>query len=160
MLDKMETGRGQLGGPVEHSEGKGRECVSVMDRGVGTREQVLNVLIACRWYEPDKPSISSSTEAWLKLTASLVELREKLGTNPRIDRPVCWGLCLVSFFSGAVGSVQICRWLVKGCYVLTTRDTYGLGPYVDWVWDTCGMLVEFSPAGCISIRIVATLGYE
>jgi hypothetical protein len=23
MLDKMETGRGQLGGPVEHSEGKG-----------------------------------------------------------------------------------------------------------------------------------------
>jgi hypothetical protein len=29
MLDKMETGWGQLGGPVEHSEGKGGE--SVMD---------------------------------------------------------------------------------------------------------------------------------
>jgi hypothetical protein len=27
MLDKMETERGHLGGPVEHSEGKGRESV-------------------------------------------------------------------------------------------------------------------------------------
>jgi hypothetical protein len=27
MLDKMETGRGHLGGPVEHSEGKGEESV-------------------------------------------------------------------------------------------------------------------------------------
>jgi hypothetical protein len=27
MLDKMEIGQGQLGGPVEHSEGKGGESV-------------------------------------------------------------------------------------------------------------------------------------
>jgi hypothetical protein len=27
LLDKMETGRGHLRGPVEHSEGKGRENV-------------------------------------------------------------------------------------------------------------------------------------
>jgi hypothetical protein len=27
MLDKMEIGRGHLGGSVEHSEGKGRESV-------------------------------------------------------------------------------------------------------------------------------------
>jgi hypothetical protein len=27
LSDKMETGRGQLGGPVEHSEGKGEESV-------------------------------------------------------------------------------------------------------------------------------------
>jgi hypothetical protein len=27
MLDKMEIGRGYLGGPVEHSEGEGGECV-------------------------------------------------------------------------------------------------------------------------------------
>jgi hypothetical protein len=27
MLDKMETGRGQLGGPVEHWEGKGGKSV-------------------------------------------------------------------------------------------------------------------------------------
>jgi hypothetical protein len=27
MSDKMETGRGQLGGPVKHSEGKGGDSV-------------------------------------------------------------------------------------------------------------------------------------
>jgi hypothetical protein len=27
MLHKMETGRGHLGGPVEHSEGKGGESI-------------------------------------------------------------------------------------------------------------------------------------
>jgi hypothetical protein len=27
MSDKMEIGRGQLGGPVEHSEGKGGESI-------------------------------------------------------------------------------------------------------------------------------------
>jgi hypothetical protein len=60
MLDKMETGRGNLGGPVEHLEGKGGESVvviprflcgsplSVKDRGVGTCKEVLNVPIACR----------------------------------------------------------------------------------------------------------------
>jgi hypothetical protein len=32
MLDKMETGRGQLGGPVEHSEGKGGENVVAISR--------------------------------------------------------------------------------------------------------------------------------
>jgi hypothetical protein len=30
MLDKMETGRGHLGGPVEHLEGKGGESVVVI----------------------------------------------------------------------------------------------------------------------------------
>jgi hypothetical protein len=52
---------GSLGGSVQPSEGKNGESVvaiprfsmwypspvSVKDRGVGTREQVLNVLIAC-----------------------------------------------------------------------------------------------------------------
>jgi hypothetical protein len=58
----METGRGHLGGSVEPLEGNGRKSVvailrfllwqpppvSVKDRGVGTREQVLNILFACR----------------------------------------------------------------------------------------------------------------
>jgi hypothetical protein len=30
MSDKLETERGQLGGPVEHSEGKDRESVVVI----------------------------------------------------------------------------------------------------------------------------------
>jgi hypothetical protein len=32
MLDKMETGWGHLGGPVEHLEGKGGESVVVIPR--------------------------------------------------------------------------------------------------------------------------------
>jgi hypothetical protein len=58
----METRRGHLGGSVGPSEGKGEESamailrfplwypphVSVKDRGVRTREQVLNVSITCR----------------------------------------------------------------------------------------------------------------
>jgi hypothetical protein len=43
--------------------------VSVMDRAVGTCEQVLNVLIVCRWYEPGNPS-------------SMAVLGEKLGGRP------------------------------------------------------------------------------
>jgi hypothetical protein len=61
MSDKMKTGWDQLGGLVEHSEGKSGESVvaiprfsvwspspvSVKDRGVGTREKVSNIPIAC-----------------------------------------------------------------------------------------------------------------
>jgi hypothetical protein len=134
--------------------------VSVEDRWVDPHEQVLKVLISCWWYGSGKPSNLSSTEAWFKYTASLVGLGEKLGTDVRIDQPTCCGLCQEPFFLGAVGSVQICRWLTKGCYVLVVWNTYGLGPYADWTWDACGVLVGFSPAGCTSIRIIATLGYE
>jgi hypothetical protein len=134
--------------------------VSIKDWWVGPHEQVLNVPIACWWHVPSKPSSSLSTEVWLKITASFVGLWEKLGTDPQIDRPTCWRLCREPFFSGAVGSIQICRQLVKDCYALTTWDIYGLGPYTDWAWDACDVLVEFSPTWCTSIRIVATLGYE
>jgi hypothetical protein len=62
MLDKNRDRAGPLRGSVEPSEGKGRESVvailrfsmcypppvSVKDRGVGTHEQVLNVLITCQ----------------------------------------------------------------------------------------------------------------
>jgi hypothetical protein len=48
----------------------------------------------------------------------------------------------------------------KGCYMLTTWDTYDRWPYADWAWEACGMLVGFSPAGCTLIQIIATLGYE
>jgi hypothetical protein len=49
--------------------------------------------------------------------ASLAGLGEKLGTDPWIGQPVRCGLCQEPFFSGAVGSVQICRRLVKGCHI-------------------------------------------
>jgi hypothetical protein len=82
-------------------------------------------------YGPSKPSSRSPTRAWIMPIASLVGSGEKLGTDPQIGQPVCCGLCREPFFSGAVGSIQICRRLVKGCYMWTTSDMYGPGPYVD-----------------------------
>jgi hypothetical protein len=52
--------------------------VSVKDREVGTREQVLNVPIAYRRYVPDKPSSLLSIDVCLKRTASMAVLGEKL----------------------------------------------------------------------------------
>jgi hypothetical protein len=82
--------------------------VSIKDRGVGTREQVLNVLIACRCYGPGKPSSRSSTDVWLKPTASVAVLGEKARWVPWATQP---GLEVESgaLFSGVVVSVQPCR---------------------------------------------------
>jgi hypothetical protein len=57
--------------------------------------------------------------------------REKLGTNPQIGQPACCGLCREPFFSGAVTLSIAVDDFTKGYYALTTRDTYGLGPYAD-----------------------------
>jgi hypothetical protein len=100
------------------------------------------------------------TESLVYAPASLVGSREKLGTDPQISRPACCGLCWEYFFSGVVGSVQIYRHLAKGFYMWTTWSTYGIGPYADWAWEACGVLVRFSPTRCTSIRIAVTLGYE
>jgi hypothetical protein len=45
---------------------------------------------------------------------------EKLGMDPLVGQLACCGLCQESFFSGAVGSIQIYRRLTKGCYMWTT----------------------------------------
>jgi hypothetical protein len=97
-----------------------------------------------------------SIEGGFTPTASMAALGEKLGTDPQIDHPSCCRLCQEPFFSAAVTLSIVVNNFVKGCYALTTWDTYGLGPYAYWAWDACDVLVEFSPAGCISIRIAAT----
>jgi hypothetical protein len=111
-------------------------------------------------YGPSKPSSRLSTEAWLFPTASLSIVGEKLGTDPRIGQSVRCGLCREPFFSGIVDLFKSIDDCAKGCYMWTMWDTYGLGPYVDWAWIACDVLVGFSPAGCTLIRIAATLGYE
>jgi hypothetical protein len=131
MLDKMETGRGHLGGLVEHSEGMGGESVVAIPRFLcgspclcRLRTEGL-VPMSKYWmyrshagvYGSSKPSSWSSTEAWLKSTASLVGSGEKLGMDPWINQPAQCGLCREPIFSGAVGSVQFCRWLMKGCHL-------------------------------------------
>jgi hypothetical protein len=49
--------------------------------------------------------------------------------------------------------------LAKG-YLCRTREMYGLGSYANRAWKACDVLVGFSPTGCTSIWITATLGYE
>jgi hypothetical protein len=66
--------------------------------------------------------------------ASLAGSGEKLGTDPRIGQPACCGLCREPFFSGAVGSIQI-------CWRLTNGATYGDRPweaYVGRMWTGVG----------------------
>jgi hypothetical protein len=64
--------------------------------------------------------------------ASLADSGEKLGTDPHIGQPACCGLCREPFFSGAVGSVQICQRLVKGCHVRGPLAGSVCQAYVDW----------------------------
>jgi hypothetical protein len=64
--------------------------------------------------------------------SSLAGSGEKLGTDPWIGRPACCGLCQEPFFSGAVGSVQICQRLAKGCHVRGPPAGSVRRAYVDW----------------------------
>jgi hypothetical protein len=58
-----------------------------------------------------------------------------------------WEVESGALFLRSSAYVQPCWWLTKGCYTRTTWDTYGLGPYVDWAWDACDMLIGFSLQG-------------
>jgi hypothetical protein len=60
--------------------------MSAKDGGVGTRDQVLNIPIACRRYGPGKPSSLLLTEAWLKSNTSLGESARETRWGPA-DRP-------------------------------------------------------------------------
>jgi hypothetical protein len=105
--------------------------VSVKDRGVGTREQVLNVPMACQWYEPGKPSSLLSTDVWFSLLLQWLCWERNWVADLRITQ-LGWGLCRDPFFSGAVGSVQRCWWLVKGCHIRGPPTGSMRRAYVDW----------------------------
>jgi hypothetical protein len=93
-------------------------------------------------------------------TTPLVGSGEKLGTDPWIGKSACWGLCQEPFFSGAVTPSNS----VGGSWKAATYGDHPQEAYVGRTWAGVGsvrvVLVGFSPAGCTSIRIVATLGYE
>jgi hypothetical protein len=130
---------------VEPSKGKAEESavailrfsmwypppVSVKDRGVGTREQVLNVPIACQWYGPGKPISLLLTDVWLKRTASMAVLGEKLRQVPRTIQPG-WEVESGAFFLGSSESVQLCWVSVKGCHVWGSPTGSIHWAYVDW----------------------------
>jgi hypothetical protein len=82
--------------------------VSVKDRLVGPHEQVLNVLIACRCYGPDKPS------CWLSIKACLFPhyligcCGRDVGYGPMDQTAIEIRIVSGGLLLGGSGSVQIC----------------------------------------------------
>jgi hypothetical protein len=50
-------------------------------------------------------------------TASLAVMGEKLGMDPQIGQPTCYGLCRELFFSGAVDLFKSIDDFMKDCYM-------------------------------------------
>jgi hypothetical protein len=67
----------------------------------------------------------SSTEAWLKLAASMVVSGEKLGGDTQIGQPTCWGYSREFLF---LGSSEIRP------NMLATRKRLLYTNYVKYVW--------------------------
>jgi hypothetical protein len=67
-------------------------------------------------YGLSKLNSRMSTEAWLFPTASMVDLGEKLGMDPRITQSG-WRLCREPFFSRSVDLFKSVDNCVKGCYM-------------------------------------------
>jgi hypothetical protein len=112
--------------------------VSVKDRWVGPREQVLNVSITCRRYGPGMPNSRLSIEACLFPTALLAVMGEKLGTGLRTGQSTCCELGREPFFLGAVDFFSN--------LLTTTRKVAMCWPCeIRMVWDhmqnECGMRV-------------------
>jgi hypothetical protein len=78
-----------------------------------------------------EPSSWLSTEACLFSTTLFTIVGEKLGMDPQTSKPSCCGLGRQPFFSWVVGLFKSVDDYMKGCYALTMRDTYGLGPCTD-----------------------------
>jgi hypothetical protein len=74
------------------------------------------------------------------LTASLVGSRKKLGTDPRIGQPVCYGLCQEPFFLGSSGPTQL-YWRL--CERLPRMWTTCRKAYTGHTWT-----------GALSVRVV------
>jgi hypothetical protein len=91
--------------------------VSVKYRWVGIHEQVLNVPIVCRDMSPVSLVVSYQQKLDFFPTALLAVVREKLTTDPRIERPACCGLCRERFFSGAVDLFKYVDDCIKDCHV-------------------------------------------
>jgi hypothetical protein len=93
--------------------------LSVKDRWVSLREQVLNILITCWWYGPMKPCSLPSTGVWLKCTTSMIVLGEKLRWVPWATQSG-WEVESRALFLESSASVQPYWWLTKGCSMRTT----------------------------------------
>jgi hypothetical protein len=146
MLVKMETGRGHLGGPVEHLEGNGGESVVAILRFLCGSPRLCRlrteglIPVSKYWtyrshagvYGSSKPSSLSSIKDDFTPTVSMAALGEKLSTHLRIGQPACCELCREPFFLGAVALFIVVDDIMKGCHVcgLSTGSIHGA--YMDW----------------------------
>jgi hypothetical protein len=80
--------------------------------------------------------------------------------DPQIGQLACWGLCREPFFSGVVTLSNS----VGGSWKVAMYGDRPQDAYAERTWTGVGsvrvVLVGFSPTGCTSIQIAATLGYE
>jgi hypothetical protein len=145
MLDKMEIGRGLLGGTVEHLEGKGRESVVVIPRFLCGCPRLCRlrteglVHVSKYWtYRPHTGDMGPIIlVAWCQhmfdfLHCFIGWLRRETGYGPT-DRSagMLWIVSGALFLRGS-DSVQLCRWLVKGCHVWGPPTGSVRWAYVDW----------------------------
>jgi hypothetical protein len=141
----METGQDQLGGPVEHSEGKGGESVmSILRLLCGSpclcrlRIEWL-VPVSKFWtYRSHASDMSPvSLVAWCQQMFGFLNyfigwLRRETGYGP-IDRSagVLW-IVSGAFFLESSDSIQLCQWLIKGCDVRGPPSGSVHRAYMDW----------------------------
>jgi hypothetical protein len=87
-------------------------------------------------------------------------LGEKLGDGPA-DHSTGLGVVPGALF---LRSSRVCPTLLVACKKVATYEDHPQEAYVGRTWSGVGsvrvVLVGFSPAGCTSIRIIVTLGYE
>jgi hypothetical protein len=93
--------------------------VSVKDRWVGPREQVLNVLIASWYMGPISLVACRQQRVTLPPLLQWLPRGEKLGMDPRIGQPSCARLYREPFFLGVVVLFITVDDFMKGCYTLT-----------------------------------------
>jgi hypothetical protein len=172
MLDKMETRWSHLGRTVEHSEGKSGESDVAILRFDSTHLCRLRtewlVPVSKYWtyrsHVGDMRPVRLVACCWRMfgfLHCFIGWLGRETGYRPT-DRStgVLW-IVSGALFLRSSDSVQLCRWLVKGCHVWGLPAGSVRWAYVDWRGKrTCHISQVFPPAGCTLIQIAMTLEYE
>jgi hypothetical protein len=173
MSDKMETRRGQLGGRVEHSEINGGESVVVILRFLCGSPHLCQlrteglVPVSKYWTyrshagDIDPVSLVACCRYMLGFaptTSRLDRARNWVRTRGPVSRRVVD--CVRSPFSGAVALLNS----VDDSWKVATYGDYPQKAYTGCTWTDMKIihvvLIGFSPTGCTSIRIAASLGYK
>jgi hypothetical protein len=101
----------------------------------------------------------SSTDVWLKRTASMVVLGEKLRWI-LLATQSGWEVKSGAPFLGSSEFVQLCWVSVKGCHIRGLPTGSIRVAYVDWRKKCTCRVYQVSPAWCTLIRITMALRYK